>query len=158
MNGTRRMRLPRPSMRSARPNAAVDLPLPAPVCTMRRPFAIFFAAASASCTALRFAIFARWRAVSASLMGLVMASLSWASLHDERHSGDEEDHAVCARGETLVELALEVAEAPGQRVVGHDAGTDFVGDEHDRAGATIESRLEPPDLPIHIAVCPHAIS
>ena len=53
----------------------------------------------------------------------------------ERQPGDHEDHAVGARGETLVEAALQVAKAPGQRVVGHDAETDFVGHQHHRARA-----------------------
>ena len=66
MNCTTPTRWPRPSMRNASPNAAVDLPLPAPVWTMRSPFSIVFSATSASCTALRFAILARWRSASAS--------------------------------------------------------------------------------------------
>ena len=44
-----------------RPKAAVDLPLPGPVLTISRPFSIVLEATSASCTALRFAIFALWR-------------------------------------------------------------------------------------------------
>ena len=38
MNCTTPTRQPRPSARSARPKAAVDLPLPGPVWTMSRPF------------------------------------------------------------------------------------------------------------------------
>ena len=67
MNCTTPTRLPRPSMRSARPKAAVDLPLPGPVWTMRSPFSIVFSATSASCTALRFAILARWRSASSTV-------------------------------------------------------------------------------------------
>ena len=40
MNCTTPTRRPRPSMRSARPKAAVDLPLPGPVWTISRPFSI----------------------------------------------------------------------------------------------------------------------
>ena len=43
MNCTTPTGRPRPSMRSARPKAAVDLPLPGPVWTISRPFSIVFA-------------------------------------------------------------------------------------------------------------------
>src|SRR6266481_6709239 len=60
--------------RSRRPKAAVDLPLPLPVWTMSSPFSIVFSATSASCTALRFAILALWRA--SSLDSVVMEANS----------------------------------------------------------------------------------
>src|SRR3984957_7061185 len=70
MNCTTPTRRPRPSARKTSPNAAVDFPLPGPVWTMRRPFSrIGFAATSASCTALRLAIFALCRSSSGRLMG-----------------------------------------------------------------------------------------
>ena len=59
-------------------------------------------------------------------------------------SGDDEDHAVRARGDPLVEPALQIAKAARQRIVRHDAETDLVGDEHQRAGTTIQRRLEGP--------------
>ena len=43
LNCTTPQRKPRPSARSIRPNAAVDLPLPLPVWTISRPFSIGFA-------------------------------------------------------------------------------------------------------------------
>ena len=75
------MRSRGPSARTNRPQAAVDLPLPLPVWTISRPFSTVLAATSASCTALRLAIFALWRAVSSvsadmgGTMGVPDASL-----------------------------------------------------------------------------------
>ena len=85
MNCTTPTRKPRPSARKASPNAAVDLPLPGPVWTMSRPFCrIGFAATSASCTALRFAILALWRSSSGRLMGRFRAGVraTWLSVAD----------------------------------------------------------------------------
>src|SRR5271166_5867570 len=76
MNCTTPTRKPRPRARRASPNAAVDLPLPAPVWTMRRPFSsIGFAATSASCAALRLTIFALCRSASGRFMGRFRARL-----------------------------------------------------------------------------------
>ena len=58
MNCTTPTPLPRPSMRSARPKAAVDFPFPLPVWTSNRPFSMVLVATSASCAAFRLAIFA----------------------------------------------------------------------------------------------------
>src|SRR6185436_18694786 len=96
------IRRPWPSILSARPKAAVDLPLPGPVLTISRPFSMVFDATSASCTALRFSILARWRAAS-------FGSMSVISFHLHRNSGNHEDHAVGDRRDTLVEPAGLVA-------------------------------------------------
>ena len=132
MNCTTPTRWPRPSMRNARPNAAVDLPLPVPVWTMSRPFSIVFSATSASCTALRFAILARWRSASALSIASRHGVTLQRSFHRERQSGDDEDDAIGARGDALVENALQIAKPPAERMIRHDAGTDFVGDQHHR--------------------------
>ena len=72
MNCTTPHARPRPAMRSSRPNAAVLLPLPGPVWTISKPFSTVLDATSASCTALRFTIFAAWRA-SSSIYFTLMA-------------------------------------------------------------------------------------
>src|SRR5262245_29444392 len=69
-NCTTPQRRPRPSARSSRPQAAVDLPLPLPVWTISRPFSIVLAATSASWIALRLAIFVLWRACSSASDGM----------------------------------------------------------------------------------------
>ncbi len=50
----------------------------------------------------------------------------------ERQSGDDEHDAIGARGDALVEQALQIAKPPAERMIRHDAGTDFVGDQHHR--------------------------
>src|SRR5436305_2579795 len=104
MNCTTPTRWPRPSMRSANPNAAVDLPLPVPVWTISRPFSTVLPATSASCTALRLAILARWRSAAFSSIGWVM------SFHLHGNAGDEEHDAVGLGGKPLIEAPGGVAE------------------------------------------------
>ena len=132
MNCTTPTRWPRPSMRSASPNAAVDLPLPVPVWTMSRPFSIVLPATSASCTALRLAILARWRSASALSVGFAHGVSLQRTFQRERQARDHKNDAVGARGDALVEHALQIAELSAERMIRHDPGTDFVGDQHHR--------------------------
>src|SRR6202521_2789314 len=154
MNCTTPPRWPRPSMRNARPKAAVDFPLPGPVWTMSSPFSMVFSATSASWTALRLAILARWRSVSASST-ILDIGLPLGFLHDKRQSRDHQNNKFGTRREPLIEPTLQVAEAPRQFVVGHDAETDLVRYQNDRAGTTVERRFEAIDLGIHVG--PHGI-
>src|SRR5437660_3990330 len=140
MNCTTPTRWPRPSMRNASPNAAVDLPLPVPVWTISKPFSTVLPATSASCTALRFAILARWRAAASSSVEFIEAI---SSLYVQRQSGDEQHDPIGAGGDPLVEPTGGVAKAPRQRVVRDDAKADLVGDEHDRSAMGPERALEP---------------
>ena len=114
MNCTTPTRRPWPSMRKARPNAAVDFPLPGPVWTISSPFSIVLPATSASCTALRFSILARWRAASVSSL-LLIGVPSRPSAGRRRPA-----RPVGARGHPLIEPSLQVAEPARERIVGHD--------------------------------------
>src|ERR1700727_2069140 len=115
-------------MRSTSPKAAVDLPLPVPVWTISKPFSIVFSATSASCTALRFAILARYRSASSGVWSVT----SQGSLHRQRQSGDHEDDTPGARRDLLIENALMIAKPPAERVIRHDAVTHFVRYQHHR--------------------------
>ena len=71
---------------------------------------------------------------------------------DERQSGDDQDHAIRARGDPLVEQALQVAKAPRQRIVGHDSEADLVGDQHQRRRGMSQRAFKPRDLGIDVRV------
>src|SRR5262245_31388178 len=135
-NCTMPTRRPWPSMRSASPKAAVDLPLPGPVLTISRPFSIVLPATSASCTALRFAILARWRSASSGLISLI-------SFHLHRYAGNHHDNAVGDGSDPLVQPPRLVAETAGKRVFGHDAHADLVGDHHPAPFRPGQFLLEP---------------
>src|SRR5690606_18420476 len=136
MNCPTPTRRPWASILSARPKAAVDLPLPGPVLTIRRPFSIFFSATSASCTALRLAILALWR--SASLF-----SISRMSFYLHRQACGHEDDAVGLRRDLLVEAPRRIAEAAGECVFRHDAEPHLVGDDNP-GPARFPQRLDQP--------------
>src|SRR5438132_64571 len=110
-------------MRSASPKAAVDLPLPVPVWTMSRPFSTVLPATSASCTALRFSILARWRAALVSSTGLFMRVLS-ASAAGLRPSAPRAAAAGAmirdARRHLAVERLRRRDVEPGRRQAGRD--------------------------------------
>src|SRR5215472_2884987 len=105
-------------MRSANPNAAVDLPLPAPVWTISKPFSMVLPATSASCTALRLAILARCRSASVGSIAWFIVSPSGfieplqRALHRDRQAGDHQHDAIRPRGDALIEHALQIAEPP----------------------------------------------
>src|SRR5579883_3283876 len=151
-NCTTPTRLPRPSMRSAKPNAAVDFPLPGPVCTISRPFSIVLPATSASCTALRLAILARWRSASASLTAPIRTSFD-----EQWHAGHEQNDSVCLCGHPLIEQALAITETARQRIVAHDTAADLVGDQEHRGGHSAQGHAEPLDFRLDLGVRHHEI-
>src|SRR6202023_3086360 len=69
------------------------------------------------------------------------AGWSCASFHDERQPGDDQNHSVRVGGRALVEEPLPITEAPGKRIVGHDAEADLVRDKGDGADAMLQSLL-----------------
>ena len=102
MNCTTPTRRPWPSMRSARPKAAVDLPLPGPVWTMSRPFSIGLLGDLGVLHGLALGH------LGAMAFGFgVVDGLGHGVTSPERQAGDHEDHAVGARGDALVEAALQ---------------------------------------------------
>ena len=108
MNCTTPTRRPWPSMRSARPKAAVHLPLPGPVWTMSRPFSMVFAG---DLGVLHRLALRHLRLVA--LGGVVVVSV--ISLHPQRQAGDRQHDRVGEGGDALVEPAGGVAEAAGER-------------------------------------------
>ena len=155
MNCTTPTRWPRPSMRKASPKAAVDFPLPVPVWTMSKPFSIVLPATSASCTALRLAILARWR--SASSLSRVSRHGLQRSFHGERQARDHEHDTVGARGDALVEQALQIAKFSAERMFRHDAVADFVGDQHHRRRRRRECTFQMRDFRFDIGVGQHQV-
>ena len=81
-------------MRSARPKAAVDLPLPVPVWTISRPFSIGLARDLGVLHRLAL------RHLGAVALGFASSS---RHLHGHRQAGDHEQHAVGPRRKALVE-------------------------------------------------------
>src|ERR1700736_2365269 len=127
--------------RKRRPKAAVDLPLPLPVWTINNPFSIVLPATSASCTALRLAIFALWR--SSSSVSDVMRAKSFGLFQNERQSCRDQDGAVGNGRDLHVEAALRIPKFPRQRIVGNDPKTDFIGDDDDRSVGLVEGCNKP---------------
>src|SRR5262245_24509865 len=73
-------------------------------------------------------------------------------LYGERQSGDDEYDAICARGNPLVESALEIAETTAESAIRYDAKPDLVGDQHNRRCGSCQRGFKPLDLCINI--CP----
>ena len=103
-----------------------DLPLPGPVWTISSPFSIGLGRDLGVLHRLALRHLRLVAAASAASLGHLGFTL-------HRQAGDHEDHAVGDGGNALLQPAGLVAEAPGQRVVGHDAEPDLVGDQHDGA-------------------------
>src|ERR1700730_14193116 len=127
--------------RKRRPKAAVDLPLPLPVWTINNPFSIVLPATSASCTALRLAIFALWRASSS--VSDVMRAKSFGLFQNERQSCRDQDGAVGNGRDLHVEAALRIPKSPRQRIIGNDPKTDFIGDDDDRSISVAQGGDQP---------------
>ena len=109
-------------MRSARPNAAVVLPLPGPVLTTSSPFSIVLPATSASWTALRFSIFSRWRMASAGRSRRSSGRRSWICLgfDDQGQPGHHQHDRSAIRRERLMKAARPRRGSGGRGIVGHD--------------------------------------
>ena len=115
------------------------MPLPGPVLTISRPFSTVLPATSASCTALRLAILACGaRLRSSSIVG--------HPFHLQRQAGDHEEHRCRRRAATRwLSRPGGVAEAAGERIVGHDAEADLVGDDEPGAARRGQHGGEPAD-------------
>ena len=112
-------------MRSASPKAAVVLPLPGPVLTISRPFSTVLPATSASCTALRLAILARWRSSSFS-------SIRFHHFTLMRQSRDHEEHRSATAATRWLSRPVASRNRRPSAIVGHDAQADLVGDHEPR--------------------------
>src|SRR5579872_563544 len=93
---------------------------------MRSPFSTVFCATSLSCTALRFAILARWRSADLSSIDWVMMLL-----YSERNSRDEKNNMARPQRKLLIEPPCGITKLSRQRVVGDNSKPDFIGDKHD---------------------------
>src|SRR5258708_7747373 len=70
----------------------------------------------------------------------ILRAIGSSLFQNERDAGGDQHDLLARRGDVLVEAAGGIAEAARQRVVGHDAEPDLVGDEHDRAGEPRQAR------------------